>query len=82
MDAFHRLYRPEVEHEALPPVDGEYDVHRIRVGGVVLKYTRSMYSVHLKVEGELPEPTIDLVTRDLVEKMAILENAPCELVRL
>jgi hypothetical protein len=30
------LYRPEVAHEELPENDEEYEVHRIRVGSVVV----------------------------------------------
>ncbi len=82
VELLERLYRPSIKHEELPTVEGEYDIHRVKVGGVVLKYVQSIHSIHLRVEGELPQATIEVITRELAENLAILENAPCELVRL
>lgn len=72
-----RLYRPEVEHEAMPDVADEVWVHRIKIAGVVVRYDQDMGGVQVTVEGELPQPAIDAVICDLRKKLCMLENAPC-----
>jgi hypothetical protein len=82
LDLFTKLYRPSVMHEELAGSEDEYNVDRIKVEGVVVRYVEEMQSVQLTVEGELPQEMLDALTHDLIEKLAVLENAPCELLRL
>ena len=35
-----------------------------------------------QVEGDLPQETVADLTRDLVDKLSMLENAPFELIKL
>ena len=49
---------------------------------MVVRYVEDMRSIQMTVEGELPQQVLDVLTRDLLRKLASLENAPCELVRL
>jgi hypothetical protein len=77
-----RLYRPPVDHEELPASAEEHQVHRIKVQGVVVRYVQGMDSVQMTVEGELPQPVTSALTRDLLDKVSKLENAPCKLIKL
>jgi len=79
---FARLCNPPVAHEELASSVEEYNVHRIKVEGVVVRYVEDMDSVQMTAEGELPMETLDALTRDLLDKLSALENAPCELIRL
>jgi hypothetical protein len=82
LDLFTILYRPSVMHEALAGSEDEYNVHRIKVEGVVVRYVESAWSVQMTVEGELPQEILDALTHDLIEKLSVLENVSCELVHL
>jgi hypothetical protein len=82
LDLFGRRYQPPVPHEKLGAADAEYNVHRIQIAGVTVRYVEERLCVQLTVEGQLPQPILDALTRDLLEKMAALENVPCELVPL
>ena len=82
LDLFARLYKPPVTHEELASSEDEHNVHRIKVEGVVVRYVEDMDSIQMTVEGKLPQKTMDALTRDLLDKLSALENAPCELIRL
>ena len=82
LDLFARLYKPPVAHEAMAGSEDEYNVHRIKVQGVVVRYVEEMHSIKITVEGDLPEEILEALARDLVGKLSALENAPCELIRL
>jgi hypothetical protein len=82
LELFERLYRPALSHEALPDLEDQYGVHRIRVEGVVVRYVERMCSIQMTVEGELPSEVADRLGKDLFAKFAALENADCEIVRL
>jgi hypothetical protein len=79
LDLFERRYRPDVPHEVLPQRDTEFGVYRIRVNAVIVRYVEDSDCIHLTVEGELLESTINALTADLLDKFSRLENAPCEL---
>jgi hypothetical protein len=76
LDLVEKLYSPAWPHEPLPSSDEEYNVHRIRVAGVVVRYVEEMHSVQMTVEGELPPLTLEALTSDLRAKLSALENAP------
>ncbi len=82
LDLFARLYKPQVEHEEMAGSDEEYNVHRIKVNGVIVRYVNDVYSIQVTVEGELPQNILDALVGDLFDKLSALENAPCELIRL
>jgi hypothetical protein len=82
LDLFARLYKPPVRHEELAKLEDEFNVHRIRIEAVIVRYVEEMDSVQMTVEGELPQKILDTLTRDLIEKLAGLENAVCELIQL
>src|SRR5262249_7146137 len=54
LDLLPSLYRPDVAHEAVPEKeDDEYNVYRVLVNGVVVRYVEETYAVQFTVEGEL-----------------------------
>ena len=82
IDVAARLYRPGVAHEQLPEIENEYGIVRIRVADVVVRYVEDIYSVQMTVEGDLSESVIDSLIADLRQKLATLENTPCEAKQL
>jgi hypothetical protein len=82
LELFLRRYKPQIAHEELTDSPAEYNVYRIRIEGVMVRYVEEIDYIHLTVEGELPKVTLDALARDLCEKLSALENAPCELTRL
>lgn len=78
LDLAANLYHPGVQHEQLPKVEDEFGVKRIKVDGVVVRYVEKRHHIQVTVEGILPQPTIDALVADLVEKLTILENALCD----
>ena len=82
LELYQRRYQPPVAHEALPEVEDEYGVHRIRVQGIVVRYVEKTYSVQMTVEGPLPPETVDALAQDLFAKLSQLEGARSELVSL
>jgi hypothetical protein len=78
LELVEKLYRPAWPNEPLPQAEEEYNVHRIRVGGVVVRYVEEMHAVQMTVEGELPAATVEALTSDLRAKLSALENAPVE----
>jgi hypothetical protein len=82
LDIYSRLYQPGVAHTPLEQPDDEYNVHRINVHGVIVRYVESMHGIQVTVEGELPQAKIEALTADLLEKMSVLERSRCELRQL
>ena len=74
LDLVESLFRPPIPHEAMPKAENEWNVFRIRIGGVILRYVVETHSIQLTVEGELPQSSVDVVTSDLVRKLSALEN--------
>lgn len=72
-----RLYRPEIEHALVPREEDnfeEYNVHRIRIEGVVARYVEDMHSIVLTVEGVLSPATLDRLVSDLCGKLSKIEG--------
>lgn len=79
-DLVSRLYRPPIPHEDLTSNENEYNVFRIRVDGVVVRYVEDWHSVQVTVEGELSTDTIGMLKADLLKKISSLENGDCAIV--
>jgi hypothetical protein len=82
LELFARRFRPSVPHVVLLEREGEHEVHRIEVAGVVVRYVNDGRSVQMTVEGELPAPVVEQIARELQAVMAELENAECGLREL
>jgi hypothetical protein len=75
------LYCPAISHEEVLKKNGEHNIYRIIVDGVVVRFVQDMASIQLAVEGNLPQKIIDTITSELRGKMATLENTLYELKR-
>jgi hypothetical protein len=55
--------------------DGDkYNVHRIRIGDVIVRYVEDMSGINVTIEGELPSEIVEQLKTDLIEKLAALER--------
>jgi hypothetical protein len=77
LDLINVLYSPDVPHSQMP--QQEYNVFRISVDGVIVRYVEDLYSVQVTVEGNLPEDVIEKIKSDVLEKFSLLENSTCDL---
>lgn len=82
LDLLSMLYRPAIPHEQMPQVEEEYNVFRIKVDGVVVRYVEDSHSIQMTVEGELPQTTVKSLAANLCEKVALLENAAIDMKQL
>jgi hypothetical protein len=81
LELYKQLYAPPVPHEKIPDKKGEFQVRRINVDGVVVRYNEESWAVHVTIEGDLPTSTTDTIVSDLVNKLSTLEQKPCESIR-
>jgi hypothetical protein len=75
LDSVEKLFRPPISHESIPQAEDQYNVFRIRAGGVVIRYVVEIHSIQLTVEGDLDEASVNVISADLVRKISALENA-------
>lgn len=81
LDVTSRLYQPAIPHEEIPrdeDKDDEYNVFRVRVDGVVVRFVSEYYQVQMTVEGDLPVETVEALATDFQSKLSCLQNVPCE----
>jgi len=78
LDVFAALFVPPVAHASLPASGDEIGVHRIDIGGVVVRYVESPMSIKLVVEGVLPGETAATLVEDLRAKLSTIEHTPYE----
>lgn len=76
LELFSALFRPTLPHETLPEQDGEFQVFRIQIEGVVVRYAVEMHCLQMRVEGNLSEAMVDALIADLVSKWSTIENHP------
>ena len=82
LDLLSLLYVPSVPHEVIPQQEDEYNVYRIRVDGVVVRYVEESYTVQATIEGDLPADSIQHLRKDLIRKLELIEQSPmaCEAI--
>ncbi|OYP33082.1 hypothetical protein [Rhodopirellula sp. MGV] len=83
MEAFGELYRPPVPFQAMKKSasddDDEWRTTRINVDGLTIRYVHDVDTVAVTVEGDLPKSMSDLIAMDLRKKLALVENAECQI---
>jgi len=67
------IYSPAIGHTRLP--QQEYNIFRISVDNVIVRYVENLYTIQVTVEGDLPERVVDNIKSDLLEKFSRLENS-------
>jgi len=75
LDAARKLFCPAIPHEQIPQREAEYNVTRINVEGVLVRYVTELYSIVMTVEGQLAPAIVESLASDLGDKMAVLENS-------
>ncbi|ELS05021.1 hypothetical protein Xen7305DRAFT_00047600 [Xenococcus sp. PCC 7305] len=65
--------------EQLPQDEDEYNVFRIKIDGVTVRFVEERYSVQATVEGELPDEKIVELQNRTLSKISLLENTICDL---
>lgn len=81
LELFARLFRPATRHEEIPRAEAEeYGVHRVRVAGAGIRFNEDSHAVTLTVEGQVAQALVSSLAEELRDKLATLENAPCEVV--
>jgi hypothetical protein len=78
LDLAHKLYHPDLPHQATPKGPDEHNVFRICIDGVVVRYVETGHSIQMTVEGDLPQASVQALVSDLVTKLSSLEKAPYE----
>ena len=82
LDLLAQMYDPPVPHEKIPDNEDEFQVYRISVNGVTVRYNEDSFSIRVTIEGDLPTSTTDAIVSDLRSKLSALERQPYELIRL
>jgi len=76
LDILPELYRPKLAHAVLPDDEAEHQTHRIRIGGVVVRYVEDSFTIQVTVEGELSADDVARLRSDIAAKLEALEQAP------
>jgi hypothetical protein len=82
LELYEQLYAPPVPHQKIAERENEFQVYRIDVNGVIVRYNEQGSSVLITIEGDLPASTADILVSDLVDKLSTLERRPYEIFRL
>ena len=75
-DILPTLYSPRIADEIYPADVNEYNVYRIRVGDIPVRYVENTFAIQVTVEGQLPDEAVQELKNDLTIKFELLEHAP------
>jgi hypothetical protein len=78
LDLVEKLFNPETPHEQIPANEDEYNVWRINVQDVVVRYVADSHSIMMTAEGDLAPDVAKSLAINLAQKMTELENAHVE----
>lgn len=80
LDSFTTLFKPPLHRDEVAATgENEYGTHRIRIDGIIVRYVEETDCIQLTIEGELPQSSLAVLSKDLQEKLSKMENVPCEL---
>jgi len=68
LDLIPALYRLDEHTEELPDEEDEYNVIRVRIDGVTMKFIEDGFSIHAVVQGELEEAKVAALQQSLLEE--------------
>ncbi len=75
LDLVPSLYSPNLADETLAEREDEYNVYRIRIGDVVVRYVEDQFVIQVTVEGALSGEVVQALKADLIDKFGRLEQA-------
>lgn len=79
LDLVPSLYCPDDSATQLPEDEDQYNVFRVRVDGVVVRFTEEMYGVHAIVEGRLSDERLQTLQESVRAKLTALEGVEWEI---
>lgn len=82
MEVFQTLYTPPLDHSPVTPdpEDPEdWRTKKILVDGVSVRFTDDMDRLTVTIEGDLPTRIVKALAEDLRSKLALVENADCQM---
>jgi hypothetical protein len=80
--SYEARYAPSIEHEVLPEDPDACFCTSIRVGDVVVRFDESCREVRVVVEGQLPDATVAHLLEETSLKLARIDDACYETLRL
>jgi hypothetical protein len=73
------LYQFGVQHEDLHKDANDYKLFWIHMDSLRIRFTEEMHSLQVMIEGDLPPDKVRRIKEQLVDKLSVLQNSPCEL---
>ncbi len=68
------LYSPPIPHIPIESGDEEFNIHRISVDGVTIRYIEEWTGIIVTVEGQLPHSASSAIIEDFCRKMSRIEG--------
>ncbi len=75
LDLVEKLFNPETPHEQISANEHEYNVWRINMQDVVVRYVADSHSIMMTAKGDLAPHVAKSLALYLALKMTTLENA-------
>ena len=69
-----KLYVPPLDCEPIPPSAEQYNVYRVKLDGIIVRYVEDMDSIMITIEGKLDQTKTDTIVENLCEKLGKLEG--------
>lgn len=82
LDLIPSLYRPDDSVTQLPKREDEYNIFRVLVDGVVVRFTEQPHGIRATVEGTLSRERLQAFEESIRNKLTTLEGAPWEIETL
>ena len=73
------LYKFDLAHQDAQRDEELYNMFWFSVDGVRVRFMEESHVVQVVVEGNLPTDHVNMMKKQLVQKISALENSPCEL---
>jgi hypothetical protein len=73
------LYLPDGSVTPLPQEEDQYNIYRVLVDGVVVRFIEQDYIIRVMVEGRLPESRLRALQVSVLAKLSALENTAWEI---
>ncbi len=75
LDVISSLYRLDENTQELPAEEDEYNVIRVRIDDVIVKFIEDGFSIHAVVQGDLDDARVAALQQALLERLSRLDGA-------
>lgn len=69
------LYCPSIEHRKIEPSENEYNVYRVQIGDVVVRFVEETGPIRMIIEGHLPVDVETGLVAELQQKLGAIEGS-------